>query len=191
MNKTVLLLIDVQKAFDEDIWGERNNPNAESNIAKLLSRWRHKSLPVIHVRHCSIREESPLHPNQSGNQFKDEAKPLEEEVQFSKSVNSAFIGTDLESYLKGHDLNALVVVGLTTDHCVSTSVRMAANLGFEVTLVSDATATFEREGVDGKLYSAEVMHAINLASLHDEFCEVKTTSQVLEALSLESQEKIV
>lgn len=187
MKKAALLLIDVQKAFDEDIWGNRNNPDAESNIAKLLSRWRYNSLPIIHVKHCSIRKESPLHPDQEGNQFKDEARPLEGEVQFSKTVNSAFIGTGLDVYLKDHDLNALVVVGLTTDHCVSTSVRMAANLGFQVTLVSDATATFEREGPDGKMYSADIMHAANLASLHDEFCDVQMTTQVLEMFSSGSQ----
>jgi nicotinamidase-related amidase len=104
---------------------------------------------------------------------------LPEEKQFSKSVNSAFIGTELEQYLHEQNISSLVIVGLTTDHCVSTSTRMAANLGFNVTLISDATATFEREGYDGFLYSADDMHNINLASLNGEFCLVRATAEVL------------
>ncbi len=183
MNKSALLIIDVQKGFDNPAWGSRNNPDAESNIARLLSTWRSKGLPVIHVKHCSISPKSPLHPDQPGNAFKDEVWPEAGEPEFSKTVNSVFIGTGLEDYLHEQKLSSLTIVGLTTDHCVSTSTRMAANLGFEVTLISDATATFEREGPGGKMFSAETMHDINLASLNDEFCVVKTTDQVLDLLN--------
>jgi nicotinamidase-related amidase len=96
-------------------------------------------------------------------------------------VNSAFIGTGLEEYLNENGLDSLVIVGLTTDHCVSTSTRMAGNLGFDVTLVSDATATFDRKDASGEHISAEDMHRVNLASLNGEFCIVKTTDEVLKA----------
>ena len=63
--------------------------------------------------------------------FLDFARPQEErgEVVIHKGVNSAFIGTDLERVIKGRDIRTLLVAGLTTDHCVSTTTRMAANLG--------------------------------------------------------------
>jgi nicotinamidase-related amidase len=182
MRKTALLVIDVQKGFDDPCWGKRNNPDAESYIALLLSEWRKHKLPIIHIRHCSIEPNSPLRPGLPGNEFKDEAQPLPEEKQFSKSVNSAFIGTELEKYLRENDISSLVVVGLTTDHCISTSTRMAANLGFNVTLISDATATFEREGYDGTLYSADDIHKINLVSLNGEFCIVRSTEEVLKEI---------
>lgn len=179
MNKTTLLVIDVQMGLDNPELGERNNPEAEPNIALLLAHWRQQELPVIHIQHCSTEPGSLLRPELPGNAIKPEAKPISEEKLFTKTVNSAFIGTELESYLREKEINSLVVVGLTTDHCVSTSVRMAANLGFEVTLVSDATATFERTGYDGVRYSADEMHTINLVSLDGEFCTVRTTTEML------------
>lgn len=183
MKKTALLVIDVQKGLDDPVWGKRNNPDAESNIALLISAWRKRKFPVIHIRHCSVEPDSPLHPELPGNAFKEEAQPLPEEKQFTKTVNSAFIGTDLEAYLRHNDISSLVVVGLTTDHCVSTSVRMAANLGFNVKLVSDATATFGRKSFDGSFYMAEDIHRYNLVSLSGEFCTVCSAKEVLQEIN--------
>lgn len=179
MEKTALLLIDVQKGFDDPVWGKRNNVQAESRIVTLLNLWRKEGLPVVHVKHCSTSPGSPLHPDRPGNAFKDQVVPLEGEVEFSKEVNSAFIGTGLQDYLQDQGLGKVVIVGLTTDHCVSTSTRMASNLGFEVVLVSDATATFGREDMQGEYISAEDMHRINLASLNGEFCQVMTTDEIV------------
>lgn len=180
---TALLVIDVQKGLDDPSLGVRNNPHAEANMARLLAHWREQRRPVIHVRHCSVEPNSPLRPELPGNAFKDEVKPLPREKQFAKTVNSAFIGTDLEQYLNDQGIKSLVVVGLTTDHCVSTSVRMAANLGFNVTLIQDATAAFAREGFDGVRYSADDIHNISLVSIQDEFCTVRSTDQVLSEFS--------
>ena len=182
MKPQTLILIDVQQGFDNPAWGKRNNPDAEQKIARLLAFWRQNSWPVIHVRHCSLSPGSPLAEGQPGNAYKPESEPMDGEPDFKKSVNSAFIGTDLESYLRAHDAQALVMAGLTTDHCVSTSVRMAANMGFDVTMISDATATFDRTGPDGTYYPAELMHAINLASLNGEFCKVVSTGTLLETM---------
>ena len=171
-NNTALIIIDVQQGFDSPKWGTRNNLDAEKNIAQLLTLWREKQRPVIHVQHCSTESNSPLHPNQPGVEFKPEAKPLNEEPIFKKAVNSAFIGTNLEEYLRENKISDVVIVGLTTDHCVSTTTRMAGNFGFNVLLVSDATATFSKTGPDGIEYSGDELHSIHLASLHGEFCEV-------------------
>lgn len=182
MSKVALVSIDFQKGFEDPIWGARNNPDAEEKMALLLSEWRKQGFPVIHIQHCSVEENSPLRPGFSGNEFKDEAKPLLGEKVFTKTVNSAFIGTELEKYLRENSIESLVIAGLTTDHCVSTSTRMAGNLGFDVTLVSDATATFDRKGEDGIHYSASQIHKIHLASLNGEFCTVLTSKEVLSAI---------
>jgi nicotinamidase-related amidase len=179
--RETLVLIDVQKGFDHPYWGRRNNPLAEANISHLLDAWRRTGRPVIHVRHDSKEPHSPLRPGQPGNDLKDEARPSLGEPVLSKDVNSAFIGTDLEERLRRSGSEAVVLVGLTTNHCVSTTARMAANLGFGVRVVSDATATFDMRSPFGTLVPAEVMHEIGLTELHGEFATVVDTAAVIAA----------
>ena len=176
---SALLLIDVQQGLDDPKYGERNNPDAETRIAALLAAWRAARRPVIHVQHMSTNPDSPLRPESPGNAFKPEALPHEGEPVFRKTVNSAFIGTALEAHLRREGIGSLVIAGLITDHCVSTTARMAGNLGFDVVVVSDATATFERTGPDGAHHSADQMHRAALASLHDEFAQVRPARDVL------------
>lgn len=174
-----LLIIDVQKGLDDPRHGERNNPDAEQRMADLLGAWRATGRPVIHVQHMSLEPQSTLREGLPGNAIKDEVLPIAGEPVFRKNVNSAFIGTDLEPYLRSKGIDSLVMIGLTTDHCVSTTARMAGNLGFKVTLAEDACATFERRGADGTLYSADTMHGAALASLHGEFATVRTAREIL------------
>jgi nicotinamidase-related amidase len=177
-----LIIIDVQKGFDDPKWGPRNNPQAESNIQKLLTAWRKSRMPVFHSQHCSTVEGSPLRPGAEGNEVKEIVEPLPGERVVKKNVNSAFIGTDLESQLRNKGIQTVVIVGLTTDHCVSTTARMAGNMGFDVYVVSDATATFDRLGPDCKKYKADLVHAVNLTSLNNEFANVIDTDDLLKRL---------
>lgn len=179
---TALLLIDIQQGLDEPRYGPRNNPDFERNVAALLAAWRGAGRPVLHVQHMSVTPGSPLRPGLPGNAFKPEAMPADGEPVFQKHVNSAFIGTDLEAHLRARGIGGVVIAGLTTDHCVSTSARMAANLGFRTVVVSDGTATHGRAGPDGTPYTAEQIHGAELASLHGEFATVRTTAQVLAEL---------
>ena len=176
---TALLIIDVQQGLDDPALGERSTPRAESNIARLLATWRRQGWPVIHVHHDSTEPRSKLRPELPGNACKREALPLDCETVFRKNVNSAFIGTPLDSHLREQGITDLVVAGLTTDHCVSTSVRMAENLGYTVVLAGDACAAFERTGHDGQHYPAETVHQVSLVTLEDEFCSVQSTDTIL------------
>ena len=175
-DRPALILIDIQQGFDNiDYWGgQRNNPNAEENASELLGLWRVHSLPIFHIQHCSTCQTSPLHPTNTGNEFQHLVKPRGGEPIIQKKVNSAFIGTDLRGQLDEAKITKLVIVGLTTDHCVSTTTRMAGNFGYSTILVSDATATFSRKGLQGQLYSAELIHETALASLNGEFGTVVT-----------------
>ena len=176
-SQPALILVDIQKGFEiEDYFGgNRNNPEAEENAKALLTLWREHKLPIFHVKHNSIFSDSPLRQGQPGNEFHEKVKPLAGEPVIGKSVNSAFIGTDLEDWLDRLKITKLVIAGLTTDHCISTTTRMAGNFGFDTFLVSDATATFNKKGIDGEDYSAELIHATALASLNNEFATIVTT----------------
>lgn len=179
-----LILIDIQKGFDDiDYWGgERNNPDAEENARLLLQLWRRNDYPVFHIQHCSSNPLSPLYETNAGNEFKDLVKPMGNERIVKKNVNSAFIGTNLKEQLDQSNITTLVIVGLTTDHCVSTTTRMAGNFGFTTFLVSDATATFNKTGLDGENYSADLIHETALASLNNEFARVVTTAYIQQSL---------
>ena len=186
--RPALILIDIQKGFqDIPYWGgQRNNPDAERRASELLKTWREHSLPIFHIRHCSSNPQSPLHESHAGNQFNDLVAPLDHEPVIHKNVNSAFIGTDLQSQLDKDFIHTLVIVGLTTDHCISTTTRMAGNLGYNTFLMSDATATFNKKGVDGKNYSAELIHETALASLNNEFATIVTSHFIKQSINLNS-----
>ena len=182
-DRPALILMDIQKGFDSIEYGgrQRNNPNAEENASELLKLWRANNLPIFHIKHCSLNPNSPFNETNEGNDFKDLVKPLDNEIVIKKNVNSAFIGTDLKEQLENSKINKVVIVGLTTDQCVSTTTRMAGNFGFDTFLVSDATATFNKKGIDGQNYSAELMHETALASLNEEFATVVTTEFIRKA----------
>ncbi len=176
---TALLLIDVQKAWDDPYWGERNNPGAEGHIARLLAAFRAARRPIFHVKHNSKDPNSPLHPAELGNAFKPEAAPFPGEPVIEKSVHSAFLGTDLEARLRAGEIDRLVIAGFITNWCVSSTARTANNLGFKVVVVHDACATFAFEDPFGQMVDAETLHRVGLTELHGAFAMVLGTEDVV------------
>jgi nicotinamidase-related amidase len=183
-SRTALIVIDVQRAFDEwEAAGKRrNNPEAIARIADLLSAFRGHDLPIFHIRHEGVRPNSSFLPGGTGYSVKDEARERGGEPVIVKRVNSAFIGTDLEDRLRAADIRTLVICGATTNHCVETTTRMAGNLGFDARLVRDATWTFDRVGPDGDEHSAEDIHAMTLANLNGEFARIVSASEAIAAI---------
>lgn len=179
--KTALLLIDMQKGFLGERWPERNNPQAEKNMLLVLDYFRRTGQEIIHICHRSQDSTGSFY-QETDREFMIGFEPLDGEAVFEKAVNSAFIRTDLEDYLHQHEIANLVIVGLTLPHCVSTTTRMAGNLGFEVTLLSDATATFALPDLNGELIDPNILHQVHLASLQDEFARVVTVQEYLKML---------
>lgn len=184
LDNPALILIDIQKGFhDIAYWGgDRNNVTAEEKAGELLKIWRNKKMPIFHIQHCSSNPNSILNETKPGNEFQDVVKPLEGEIIIKKNVNSAFIGTNLKELIDNAEITNLVIVGLTTDHCVSTTTRMAGNFGYNVYLVSDATATFNKKGLNGEEFSAELIHQTALASLNEEFAQVVDSEFIKEII---------
>lgn len=178
MTKDALILIDIQKAFQDAAWGQANDLHAYKNMLKILHHFRDKGKTVIHIKHISDNPKS-LFKIKETQDFQEGFQPLKNEVVFEKRVNSAFIGTNLESYLLENDIKNLYIIGLTLPHCVSTTTRMAANLGFDATVFSDATISFPLEAIDGSMIDAKAVHYHNLASLNQEFAAITDTKTFL------------
>ena len=176
-----LILVDIQKGFeDENYWGgNRNNKDAEVICGRILRKWRELNLPIFHIRHSSTNPNSKLHKQNAGFDFNENVLPQENEPIITKGVNSAFIGTNLKEQLDGLGITTLVIVGLTSNHCVSTTVRMSGNFGYETYLISDATATFDRIGVNDEKYDSEIIHLTTLANLNEEFATILDSKELM------------
>ena len=181
--EAALLVIDLQNAIDHPSWGDRNNPQAEQNVAALLSAWRLTHRPIYQIGHDSAEPASHYRPRQPGNDFKPEARPLAGETIISKTTNSAFVGTGLEARLRAAQQMLLVVTGVITNNSVEATVRMAGNLGFETYLVEDACFTFGRKDWKGMWRTAAEVHDMSLANLDGEYCTVVRTRDVLEVVN--------
>ena len=171
-DETALLLVDVQKGVNDTLYyggakGGRKNPLAESNILKVLDKWRTSNLSL-----------------ESGGQIEG-MKPQERDIVVVKDVNSGFIGTSLELDLRRAGIQRLLVLGFFTNVCIETTVRMSGNMGFDTYLVHDACAAMNSIGHDGKDYDPELVHNMAIGNLHGEFC---TAISVNDALHLCEQD---
>ena len=179
MAETALILVDMQLGLDDPWYGIRNNPLAEANAQRLLTHWRGAGRPVVHIQHLSTNPESPLYPGKPGVAHKPQVAPSAGEPVIQKQVNSAFIGTDLEQWLRDRDITRVVIAGLTTNHCVETTTRMSGNLGFDTYLAQDACAAHHLVAPDGTIYSADMVHAMSVANLASEFATVLTVDEII------------
>jgi len=178
-----LIVIDVQQGFDDPAWGERDNPDAEANIARLIAAWTDASRPVVLVRHDSRSPGSPLAAGGEGNALKETVADAPHDLFVTKQVNSAFYGDpDLHAWLQARGIRQLVITGIQTNMCVETTARMAGNLGYEVTVPLDATHTFDLEGPAGiRLTAAELARATAVNLDGGGFARVVSTDDVLGA----------
>jgi nicotinamidase-related amidase len=181
--QTILLPVDMQQAFDGPSWPRRWNGAVDRNGQAILGAWRTRGLPIIHVKHDSVAPGSTLAPGQPGNAFRPGFEPHDGEPVVSKSVNSAFIGTDLDLRLKRLGIRNVVVFGITTDMCVSTTVRTGANLGYDMILVEDACDCFDLPDGQGGMIPARTSHQVHVATLGFEFAKVVTTEEMLATLA--------
>lgn len=172
-----LLVIDAQCGFDDARWGRRNNPEAETAIAALLDAWRARGWPVIHVHQVAGDPKSAFAGD--GARSKAEASPLNDELVVWKASASAFTDTGLDRLLRARGIIRLTVCGFATNAAVEASVRDAAARGFQVEVVADACAAFEKEDRAGRLWRAEEVHTLSLANLDGVYAEIANSAAVL------------
>jgi len=179
--KAALLVIDVQRGFDDEShWGKRNNPDCEANIVLLMDAWERGGRPIVLVRNDSTSPGSPLRPEHPGNRLKPQIEGRKHDLLVTKSVHSSFHGSaDLHGWLTSRGISQLVITGIATNVCCETTTRVGSDLGYDVLFVIDATHTFDSRHPDGSLVTADVFTRVTETTLQGEFARVVRTAEVL------------
>ena len=169
-----LIVVDVQRGFDDPELGRRDNPDAEANVAKLIDAWRRRGDPIVFVQHDW--QGGPLERGTPGFELK-EIVTGEPDLRVVKTVHSAFHGdVDLDAWLRERGAGAIAVCGIQTNACCETTARIGSDLGYDVWFVLDATHTFDTAAPDGEVVPAAAIARMTAVNLHDEFAEVVTTA---------------
>ena len=173
-----LVVIDVQNEFDSPEHGRRDNPDAESNIGRLVAAWQASGRPIVRV--AQTEDEGGFAPGTGGHAFKDVIADLKPELDLRKDVHSAFHGDpDLDGWLKERGIAQIVICGIQTNRCCESTARIGCDLGYDVIFAVDATHTFDKIGPDGAHYPAEQLAAATAASLHGYFATVVRTDDLV------------
>ena len=174
---SALLVIDVQDSFQADParWARRNTPRFEDNVTALVAAWRDAGLPVVFVLHTDPDEgfarDSPF--------FRPMAflAPRDGEPLIVKDTRNAFTSTRLGELLAERGVRRLVVCGISTEQCCETTTRVAADLGYDVDFVTEATLTFpipeSRPGAGDGLSADEIVRRTE-AVLRGRFARLAT-----------------
>jgi len=166
MKNTALILIDIQNDYFASGQLALDGANEASEKAgKLLNIFREQGLSIVHIQHENTKPEMGfLLPGSHGQKIHASVNPKNSETCFTKHHPNAFWQTELEDYLKEKNIEHVVIVGMMTHMCVSSTTRAAMERGFLTTLIQDACATREIE-FDGVVIPAETVHQTALAEL--------------------------
>lgn len=179
MNDAVLIVIDAQREYTEEgALALVGLQSAVDNIGALLLKGRKDGAEIVHIAHEG--SEGRAFDPAKGGRIIEQVAPIEGETVLGKGLPNSFANSGLQNHLAGIGRPHLIICGFMTHMCVSSTARAALDLGYETTVVSDATATRSLPGTNGSpAISAEVMHATALAALADRFSAINTTATVL------------
>jgi len=194
-----LLVIDPYNDFISEggkIWdrakavGEANN--CVSHMLQVLTVARKAGLHVFYALHHRYRQgdyetwkyiapiqkaawtRKTVEEGTWGGEIRPEFAPqLGDIVALEHWCSSGFANTDLDLQLKRHGIHQLIVIGLLAHTCVESTVRFGAELGYEVTMVMDATASFS----DEQMHAALHINITNYASA------MVTTKEVVDSIA--------
>jgi nicotinamidase-related amidase len=179
MANTALIIIDIQNDyFPGGAMELEGSDAAGANAGKVLQKFRAEKLPIVHVRHLSVRPGSTFFlPGTKGADIHGSVSPLSSETIVEKNFPNSFRNTTLEEKLKSQGIQNLVVAGMMTHMCVDATVRHAADLGYKVTLLGDACAT-RAQAYAGEKVPAKQVHAAFLAALNGFYAKVIPTHEL-------------
>lgn len=182
-SESALIVVDIQNEYyaGKDFRGQMVIPDGNKvleNSKKLVDYAHQQGMPVYFVRHMGPKD-SPLFAEGSVYaQFHKDLQPSEQDVIITKATPSSFVGTDLDAQLKKKGIKTVIVIGLMTHMCISSTARDAVPLGYSVIIPEDATATRNLDSTDGVVDHKTLQRAA-LAGVADVFAEIMTTKQVM------------
>lgn len=176
---TALLLIDIQNDYFPGGAMELTGSDAAGvRAAELLAAFRGKGLPMVHVQHLSTRPGATFFiPGTPGVEIHPSVAPREGELVIRKNFPNSFRDTPLLQHLRDHRISRLVIGGMMTHMCVDSTVRAAADLGFECLLAHDACAT-RSLSFGGVAVPAEGVHHAFIAALNGLFARVQSVDEL-------------
>jgi len=173
-----LIIIDMQKFIVDRI----NNgigmypDNAVHNMESILKKFRGAGDPVIHIRHQTPGEGSPLHQHSLLAHVMEEFEAEQGEPVMIKNTSSAFSSTELFSHLKTNHIDECVVIGAVAGFCVNSTVRAGADLGLNMTVVKDAVISFALQESN---LEAKTILDVTLGLLEAGFAKIVTTKEIV------------
>jgi len=174
---TALIVVDAQESFrHRPYWEDAEAPAFISNLQALIDGAKAQGIPVVQIFHV---EDAGVFSVASGNVRAISGLSIEPEMVFHKRSHSALVGSGLEVWLVQQGIRKLIVSGIRTEQCCETTTRHAADIGYEVDYVTDATLTFTMTGRDGRRWSPADIKARTELVLHDRFARITTVEQAL------------
>jgi nicotinamidase-related amidase len=182
--ESALLVIDAQDSFKASPrWRQRNNPNFERNVSALVEAYRAAKLPVVFFLHTDDDEAF----SQKSKFFKlmDFIKPRPDEPVMVKTTRNCFTSTSLQPYLIEKGVRRLGITGIQMEQCCETTARIAADLGYAVDFVTEATMTFPIPNWDepGKELGVDEIRERTEYALRRRFARISTVAQLSRELS--------
>jgi len=168
---TALLVIDVQTGMFDPQWPIYEEERLLSNIRQIIDQAREADVPVIFIQHTE--KDGPLTFGSDTWQIHPDIAPLPIEIKVAKTTPDAFHQTPLKEILAEKNIERLVIVGLQSEYCVDATSRRAFNLGYQVTLISDAHSTMDSESQKASAIISHINH-----TLGSEFVTLSTTSNL-------------
>jgi len=163
-----LVLIDLQYEY---LAGPIALPDARAaiaNTAKLLARARAAGTSIFHVAHKG-RPGGLFDRSAERGAIVTELAPLPGEPVIEKGLPNAFAGTDLQAKLAATERKEIILAGLMTHMCVSSTARAGLDLGYRITVDADSCATRDLPDGRGGSIAAATVHEVALAELSDRF----------------------
>jgi nicotinamidase-related amidase len=183
ITESALLVLDAQDSFKVgERWAQRNNKAFEANVAQLITLYRHHRLPVIYFLHT---DDDPAFQRDSIHcKLMDFVSPLASEPVIHKDTRNVFTSTGLPALLMAKGVRRVVITGIQMEQCCETSARVAADLGYAVDFVTEATMTFPIPNHDrpGEVLDVDAIRERTEYALRRRFARIATVALIAEEL---------